>query len=69
MYRPTIGSTVDNIEKAIPWGMCITATVTPAVMSPTRLSLNEYLGSHFKTGIILYKADRTLKVLILCQSS
>lgn len=35
----------------LPCGICITATVIPAEISPGRSRFSEYFGNHFNTGI------------------
>lgn len=35
----------------LPCGICITATVIPALISPGKSHFSEYFGNHFNTGI------------------
>jgi hypothetical protein len=48
---PTTGGTLPNNPYAIPWGICMMATVIPLIRSPKKFFLQLYLGSHFNTGI------------------
>lgn len=50
----------------LPCGICITATVIPAEMSPGKCDFSEYDGNHFRTGIKFSINWNILKLLNEC---
>lgn len=63
MYIPTTGSKFPNSPYAIPWGMCIIATVMPAIISGIKSDFKLYSGNHDKIGIKLFKTRNMLQLL------
>lgn len=53
-------------ECHLPCGMCITATVIPAEISPGKCDFSEYDGNHFRTGIKFSINRNILKLLNEC---
>lgn len=49
-------ATQDSWQTFVPWGICITATVIPAIKSPNMSLFQLYADSHPISGIELFKA-------------